>query len=137
MGEQPADQTRRLAALDQLEKESRGVRADPSSLRLYIRDNFASVAAARRRGVSWPQIAGVLADAGVRAPDGSPLTWRKVAVLFHTERYERDPKRKRRAKRPKAAAPPAAPASPPPQPTVPRPPQATVNGTGNSEHVPE
>src|SRR5215211_4115057 len=50
MVEQPADQTRRLAALDQLEKESRGVRADPSSLRLYIRDNFASLVAARRRG---------------------------------------------------------------------------------------
>lgn len=96
----PDPSPRRLPALDGLQRRPRAARADTSDLRLYIRDNFASMLAARGRGASWQQITEVMAAAGVRAPDGSDLQWRKVAISFHMERYERD-KRKRRTPRPK------------------------------------
>jgi hypothetical protein len=128
MADQPGDHSRRIAALDELQKEGKGVRAHPSALRLYIRDNYPSLVAARDRGVSWQQIAEVMAAAGVRAPDGSPLTWRRLAVLFHAERYDKDPKRKRKAARRRAtrreagvstSALPDAPSAPPPVPPSP------------------
>ena len=129
MSDQPGGQSRRLTALDGLQKEGKGTRTDPSALRLHIRDNFPSVLAARARGVSWQQITEVMAAAGVRASDGSDLTWRKVATLFHTERYERNPKPKRRAARkrstPAAAAVPSSP-PPPPEPSPEHPPTAAV-----------
>lgn len=141
MVEQPSDSARRLAALDALQKaEGKPVRGAPSSLRLHIRDNLASLVAARGRGVSWQQITDVMTAAGVRAPGGGRLTWRKVAVLFHAEQREKDPKRKRRAlaaKREKRAkAPPVSmPALPqpavavaPPAPPSPQPEQPQAAG---------
>ena len=92
-------QSRRLAALDALRGEGKGVRADASSLRLYVRDNFASLLSARKRDVSWQQITDVMAAAGVRSPDGSDLTWRKVAIFFHTERNQKEKDRQRKAER--------------------------------------
>lgn len=73
--------------------------AEPSAARLYIREHFETLSAARDRGISWPQIAGVLAQAGVFAADGSALEWRTVSSLFHAERYARGERRKRRTKK--------------------------------------
>jgi hypothetical protein len=90
--------------------------AEPSEARLYIREHFNTLVAARGRGISWPQIADVLAQAGLTAADGSRLEWRTVNSLFHAERYSRGEKRKRRPK--KSTATPATPAAsaPTPQP---------------------
>ena len=127
MPDQPGVQSRRLAALDALQKQGKGVKADPSALRLYIRDNFASMLAARERGVSWQQIADVMVDAGVRAPDGSDLTWRKVAVLFHAERQGKGRKKTRTMARKPAPPPPTGPPSPSP-PRPPEPPEPKAAG---------
>ena len=74
--------------------------AEPSAARLYIREHFEALSAARDRGISWPQIAGVLAQARVFAADGSVLEWRTISSLFHAERYARGERRKRRSKKP-------------------------------------
>jgi hypothetical protein len=82
--------------------------AEPSAARLYVRNHFATLSAARTRGITWPQIAYALAKAGVTATDGTQLEWRTVSSLFHSERYARGESRKRRTKKP--VAPPLAPA---------------------------
>lgn len=71
-------------------------RQAPSAARIRVRDAFAAIAAARSRGVSWRQIADLMAADGVRAADGAPLTEGAVKALFHVERYARGGRRKRR-----------------------------------------
>lgn len=79
--------------------------AQPSAARLYIREHFETLSAARARGITWPQIADVLAKASVTADDGTPLEWRTVSSLFHSERYARGERRKRRTKKTTGARP--------------------------------
>jgi hypothetical protein len=93
--------------------------AEPSAARLYIREHFETLLAARGRGITWPQIADVLAKAGVAADDGARLEWRTVSGLFHSERYARGERRKRRTKKPGAQPQTQAPVTTPRQPIPP------------------
>lgn len=72
----------------------RGVLA--SDIRLRISEKFAEIEAARDRGVSWQQIADLMAADGVRGLDGKAPTQSTVRALFHAERYARGGKRKKR-----------------------------------------
>lgn len=112
---------RRLASI---EPASRG--QDPSPARSRIRDTFDAMAAARKRGVTWAQITGLLAADGIKAADGEPLTVDEVRALFHAERQLRLSRQNRRT-RPEASPPepPAASSPPPSRPTGPRSPPST------------
>lgn len=105
--------------LASIEPASRG--QDPSPARSRIRGTFDAMAAARKRGVTWAQITGLLAAEGIKAADGEPLTVDEVRALFHAERQLRLSRQNRRT-RPKAPpSEPSATSSPPPShPTAPR-----------------
>lgn len=105
--------------LASIEPASRG--QDPSPARSRIRDTFDAMAAARKRGVTWAQVTGLLAAEGIKAADGDALTVDEVRALFHAERQLRL-SRQNRWTRPKASPPePSAASSPFPfHPTGPR-----------------
>jgi hypothetical protein len=90
---------------------------DASQARQHIRADFDAITDARKREVTWQQIAQAIAEVGIRAEDGSKLEWRAVMGLYHAERYLRGGRPKRRARKPPESAPSAsapAPSTPAP-----------------------
>ena len=92
----PAGALRARLAVLQPKRTAAG--AEPSAMRLRIRETFPDLVAARERGVTWQQITEAMAEVGIRGYDDAPLDWRRVKTLFHAERYARGERRvKRRA----------------------------------------
>lgn len=78
---------------------------DVSEARKQVRKDFEAITEARKRAVTWQQIAQAIAEVGIRAEDGSELEWRAVKSLYHAERYLRGGRPKRRLKKPPPSAP--------------------------------
>lgn len=78
-------------ALSTLRGNSRA--PETSKLRLAVRDGFAEIAAARKRGATWQQVADTLAAAGVPAMCGAAPSAAMVAAAYHAERYARGGRR--------------------------------------------
>ena len=87
------DDLRAVLAGLQPKRQSHG--STPSTARLHIRSAFDAIVDARKRQVSWQQIAEGMTGLGIQAADGEPLDWREVKSLFHAERYARGGTRKR------------------------------------------
>ena len=76
----------------------------PSPLRIYMREHFETLMGIKTaRGLSWSQMAAILAERGLAKANGSALDGNVVAVMAAHIRMERGPKpvpkRKGRARR--------------------------------------